>query len=87
MPTRESSSELSSLASSVLQLRTKAGTTPVGLGGDANTGYVPASEYNALLEKAKRLAGSVMSQDETPLAKIGRFIGLGRGRTERFARR
>lgn len=86
MPKRESSSAMSSIASAVLGMPVKPGRTPVGL--DANTGYVPADEYNALLRKAKELAGSVLSQDETPMRKLGKVFGLGHvGRAEPFARR
>lgn len=51
---KESSSELSSLAARVL-----------GFAEMSEPQDLPAAQYNRLLEHAKRLAGSVLSQDET----------------------
>lgn len=55
MPKEQSSEELSSLASEVLQMKMLTLQSPLDHHG-----------YNALLRKAKRLAGSVLTQDENP---------------------
>lgn len=56
-PREESSAELSSLAANVLGY------------DEVTDDDVDAEMYNALLKDAKRLAGSVLSQDETPKQK------------------
>lgn len=52
---RQSSSELSSLAARILNMDTIPDDTPTS-----------AADYNVLLQTAKKLAGSVLSQDQTP---------------------
>lgn len=53
--TKESSEEMSSLAATILNMDPE---TEDG---------ISAAQYNKLLKDAKRVAGSVLSQDETPL--------------------
>lgn len=61
MAREQSSEEMSSLASTILKLK------PLDTNVKRGPTYVELREnYNGLLEDAKRLAGSVMSQDETP---------------------
>ncbi len=67
MAKRESSTELSSLASRILQLDM----------APPETSSVAAGAYNQLLRDAQRLAGSVLSQDETPIRKLAKtFRGM-----------
>jgi hypothetical protein len=49
---KESSAELSTLAAKVLNMKRK-------------TGFISYEAYNDLLAEAQRLAGCVLSQDET----------------------
>lgn len=75
---KQSSSTMSSLAAEVLNTER----------AQLNDRVTP-HRYNELLEKAKRLAGSVMSQDETPGQEEtnGSDGGLGGGRSEPHSRR
>lgn len=63
MPKRQSSAELSSLASKIAQLKHRPGLSGATVEHDKR--YVPVESYNELVDNAKKLAGSVLSQDET----------------------
>lgn len=83
MPKKESSDAMSSLAAHVMGLQPKTGRSRNLIPEDENTLFVPVDDYNGLLHNAKRLAGSVMSQDETTGnllldggRKLARALGL-----------
>lgn len=62
--TRQSSSRLSTLASKINKMKPRPGLA--GATVEREGRYVPVDDYNKLLRNAQSLAGSVMSQDQTP---------------------
>lgn len=69
---RESSDEMSSLASQVLKMKPPHGVAGPSFRDDLL--YVPLADYNSLLAKAQSLAGSVFSQDRTIGKRIKRKV-------------
>lgn len=66
MADRETSSSISTLAALVLQMRPQDGRSRNMIPEAENDLFVPAQQYNELLHDAKRIAGSALSQDQTP---------------------
>lgn len=74
MPQRESSDALSTLASQVWKRRREEGRARNVIPEDEGGLYVSVGLYNELLHDAKRLAGSVMANDETKGNRVTRAI-------------
>lgn len=71
---KESSDEISTLAANVMRRRRQDGRGRNLIPEDENGLYVSADSYNDLLADAKRLAGSVMAQDETRGNRVARAL-------------